>query len=79
MFDYISETIRAMPIKFAVQVVQLKVYNNYYILCQSDDLDLYSSSQLRLKVIYWHIIMPMLIYMTLTLTLMQGHSGFAEE
>ena len=29
MFDYnISETVQAMPIKFAVKIVRLKVYNN---------------------------------------------------
>ena len=39
----ISETIQAMPIKFAVKLVRLKVYNNYH--CQSDDLDLHSRSQ----------------------------------
>ena len=36
-----------MPIKFSVKIVRLKVY---VIFSQSDDLDLYSRSQLRLKL-----------------------------
>ena len=43
----ISETVQAMvPIKFAVEIVRLKVY---IILSQSDDLALHARSQLRLK------------------------------
>ena len=42
----ISETVQTIIIKFAVKIVQLKVY----IICQSDDLDLQSRSQLYLKL-----------------------------
>ena len=42
----ISETFQAMPIKFAVQIFQLKVY---IMFSQSNDLVLHSRSQLRLK------------------------------
>ena len=38
-----------MPIKFAVKIVRLKIYN--YDYCQSDDLDLHSRSQKRLKLL----------------------------
>ena len=48
MFDYFR-TIQAMPMKFAVKIVRLKVYN--YDYCQSDDLDLHSRSQKRLKLL----------------------------
>ena len=41
------ETVQAMPIKFAVNIVRLKVN----IICsQSDDIDVHSRSQLRLKL-----------------------------
>ena len=46
MFDY-SETVQAIPITFAVKIVQLKVD---IIFSQSDDLALHSKSQLRLKL-----------------------------
>ena len=42
----ISETVQAMPITFAVKIVQLKVY---VIFSQSNDLALHSRSQLHLK------------------------------
>ena len=43
----ISESDQAMPITFAVKTVRLKIN----IICsQSDELDLHSRSQLRLKV-----------------------------
>ena len=42
----ISETIQAVPIRFAVQIVRLQVFYDH---CQSDDLDLRSRSQVRLK------------------------------
>ena len=79
--------VQAMPIKFAVKIVRLKVY---ILFSQSDDLNLHSRSQLRLKrdtcftcttiVIYhrpMHCIMFSLVWMTLAF--MQGHSGSAEE
>ena len=40
------KTFKAMPITFHVKIVRLKVY---VIFSQFDDLDLHSSSQLRLK------------------------------
>ena len=43
----ISETVQAMPIKFAVKIVWLKVYYDH---CQSNDLDLHVRSQVRLKL-----------------------------
>ena len=43
----ICESFPAVPILFAVKIVRLKVY---VIVSQSDDLDLQSRSQLRLKV-----------------------------
>ena len=43
----ISGTFKAMPIMFAVKIVWLKVC---IIFSQSDDLDLYSRSQLHLKL-----------------------------
>ena len=43
----ISETVQAIPIRFAVKIVRLKVC---IIFSQSDDLALYSRSQLRLKL-----------------------------
>ena len=43
----ILETIQAMPIKFAVQIVCLRVYmTNANDQCQSIDLDLHSRSQM---------------------------------
>ena len=38
-----SETVQAIPIKFAVKIVRLKVY--IYDNCQSNALDLHSRSQ----------------------------------
>ena len=50
MFEIILlETVQAMPFKFAVKIVRLKVYV-YTIFSQSDDLALLSRSQLRLKL-----------------------------
>ena len=53
-FDYennkcsiISETVQAMPIKFAMKTVRLEGLCN---LCESDDLDLHTRSQPRLKL-----------------------------
>ena len=46
----ISKTIQAMPIKFAVKTA---VIGCIYDHCQSDDLDLDSMSQVRLKVDYF--------------------------
>ena len=43
----ISETVQAIPIKFAVKIVRQKVY---VIFSQSDDLAVHARSQLRLKV-----------------------------
>ena len=66
----ISETIQAMPIKFAVKIVRLLVYN--YDHCQSDDLDtsvpetwlLFNLQYLRQYLSYyiktWHDGRPML-------------------
>ena len=42
-----SDTVHAIPITFAVKMVRLNVY---IILSQSEDLALYSRSQLRLKL-----------------------------
>ena len=42
----ISETLQAIPIKFAVKIVRLKVY---VIFSQSDDLALHSRSPVHLK------------------------------
>ena len=39
-----------MPIKFAVKIVRLKVYNDH---CQSNDLGLHSRSQKHLKLDYF--------------------------
>ena len=47
----ISEAIQAMLIKFAVKIVRLKVYK--FDHCQSNDLDLHSRSQVRLKRDYF--------------------------
>ena len=47
MFDY-SGTIEAMPMKFAVKTVRLKVY-----MAMSDDLDLHSRSHVHLKLNYF--------------------------
>ena len=44
----ISETVQAMPVTFAVQIVRLKVYK---IMSPSDDLALRSRSRLRLKLV----------------------------
>ena len=101
-----------MPIKFAVKIVRLKVY---IIFPQSDNLDLHSRSQLRLKldkthtlpllwrnaerkkgkldklVTYTTIVASklgmtvdlcmayMFMFVSMTMTLMQGHSGSAGE
>ena len=46
----ISETIQAMPIKFAVKTVATKMS---IIHCQSDDLDLYSRPEVLLKLDYF--------------------------
>ena len=46
MFDYFR-TIQAMPINFAVKIVQLKVF---LIFSQSDDFALHSRSLLHLKL-----------------------------
>ena len=43
----ISKTIQAMPMTSAVKIAWLTDYNNDQ--CESDDLDLYSRSQVRLK------------------------------
>ena len=43
----ILETVQALPIKFVVKLVRLKVY---IFFSQSDGLDLHSRSQLRLKL-----------------------------
>ena len=43
----ISETVQAVPITFAVKIVQVKVY---IVFSQSDDLALHSRSPLRLKL-----------------------------
>ena len=45
----ISETIEAMPVRFALKVLQLKVYDH----CQSSYLDLHSRSQVGLKLHYF--------------------------
>ena len=94
----ISETVQAMAIKFAVKIVQLKVY---IIFSQSNDLALHSKSQLHLKhdncltcIIIaisrtafklWHSNLAvdlcmayLLIFVSMTLTLMQVHSGSAK-
>ena len=42
-----SETVEAIPIKLAVKIVRPKVY---IIFSQSDDLALYSRSELRLNL-----------------------------
>ena len=73
----ILETVQAMPITFAVRIVWGKVYISF---SQSDDLALHSRSQLCLKLYKcltyaWHI---MLMCMSMTLTLLQGHSGSAK-
>ena len=72
-----------MPIQFAVKIVRLKVY---IIFSHSDDLALHSGSQLRLKldkyqtgtIIAISRIAHMIILASMTLTLMQGHSGSAK-
>ena len=46
-YSIISEIAQAIPTKFAVKTVRLKVCN--YDHCQSDDLDLHTRSQVRLK------------------------------
>ena len=46
-YSIISETVEAIPIKFAEKIVRLKVNIN---LSQSDDLAIPSRSQLRLKL-----------------------------
>ena len=43
----ISETVEAMPIKFAVKIVRLKVY---IIFSESDDLALHSRTQVHLTL-----------------------------
>ena len=43
----ISETVQGLSIKFALKIVRLK---RYLIFFQSDDLALYSRSQVRLKL-----------------------------
>ena len=43
----ISETVQATPIMFAVKIVRLKVYYDYF---QSDGLDLHSRSKVRLTL-----------------------------
>ena len=42
------ETVQAMPITFAVKIVQLNIYI-IILFSQFDDLDLHSKSQLRLE------------------------------
>ena len=51
-----------MPIKFAVKIVRVKVY---IIAFQSDDFDLHSRSQLRLKHDNWFICTIIVMYRTL--------------
>ena len=46
-YSMISETVKAMAIKFAVKAIRLKVYISF---SQSDDFALYARSQLRLKL-----------------------------
>ena len=44
----ISEAVQAIPIRFAVKIVQLNVF---IIVSQSDDLALHSRSQLHLRLL----------------------------
>ena len=46
----ISGTVQAIPINFAVKIVQVKVY---IFFCQSDECYLHSRSQLRLRLDNW--------------------------
>ena len=46
-YSNISQTVQAMPIKFTVKIVRLKIY---LIFSQTDDLTLHSRSQVRLKL-----------------------------
>ena len=45
-YSIISETVQAMPTKLVLEIVRRKVY---IIFSRSDDINLHSSSQLRLK------------------------------
>ena len=45
-YSIISDSVQAMPIKLAMEIVRQKVY---IVFSQSDDIDLHSRSQLPLK------------------------------